>query len=866
MPQSTIDVHDLVRSHTERFVIEARIGSGGMGEVFLAEDRVLKRRVAMKAIRREHSQDSHLRHRLLREAERASQLNDEHIARIHDVAEHDGRTFLIMEYVEGLTLRAKLCEPLATEEFFSIAEQGLEGLAVAHRRGILHCDLKPENVMVTPTGVVKILDFGVARSLPTDETRENLEPSTPSLGGTLAYMAPEVLLGSAPDQRADIFSMGVVLYEALTGQHPFRGNRAKATAGRILQEKPDAMAGVVPAGLEPVIARMLAKDPAQRYQSCADVLADIRAVHSGREPVAPAGRAQRNLLLEGVAVLVIVVILAALLALKLGVRASWSSVPVAASSRQIVVLPFQPPAEDANSRAFASGLTEALAAKLGQISDRYPLEVVSASEVRAQKVNDVQKARTMLGAGLVLEGSLHQSGNTVRVIYSLVDTRTLRQVHSGVITADASNPFAVEDRVIQEVLNELDIELAKQDLGRMESHGTTRPQAYDSYLRARGYLQGYDQTENLDNAIAALRRSLEADPKFALAYAALGQAHIHKYAITHLPESVREAKDACTRAAELDGGSPDGEICLGMLFNATGDYAQAAQHLERAAQLDAGRDESYRALALSYEGLQRLNDAERALKRAIALRPQYWAGYKWLGRFQAAHGRNDEAVEQFQRVVELAPDSFGGYSNLGAVYVNQGKYADAIDALQRSIAIRPSAAALNNLGVAYFYLGKYVEAAHCYERAAQMTPNAYMIFGNLGEAYQQLRGRRQESRTNYAQALKLAEEWLAVNSKDGSARLDAALYAAMLGQKTKAEAYRKLGLSMSSHNPEARLRSALVLAQLHRDSQALEELQRSLDAGLSAAEITNNPAWNRFAGYRRYAAILAREPRKSPPS
>src|SRR5260370_19051218 len=294
-----------------------------------------------------------------------------------------------------------------------------------------------------------------------------------------------------------------------------------------------------------------------------------------------------------------------------------------------------------------------------------------------------------------------------------------------------------------------------------------------------------------------------------------------------------------------------------MLFNATGDYAQAAQHLERAGQLDAGRDDSYGGVARCYEGLQRVNGAEWALKRAIAVRPPYWAGYKWLGRFLAAHGRNDEAVEQFQRVVELAPDSFGGYSNLGAVYVNQGKYADAIDALQRSVAIRPGAAALNNLGVAYFYLGKYLEAAHCYERAAQMTPNAYMIFGNLGEAYQQLRGRRQESRTNYAQALKLAEEWLAVNSKDGGARLDAALYAAMLGQKSKAEAYRKLGLSMSSHNPEARLRSALVLAQLHQDSQALDELQRSLDAGLSAAEITNNPPCNRFAGYRRYAAILA---------
>jgi tetratricopeptide (TPR) repeat protein/tRNA A-37 threonylcarbamoyl transferase component Bud32 len=864
MSQTVIEVRDLVRSSAGRFVIKARLGSGGMGEVFLAEDRVLKRRVAMKAIRREHGQDTNFLDRLLKEAERASQLNDEHIARIHDIAEHDGRMFLIMEYVEGQTLRAKLREPLATEEFFSIAEQCLEGLAAAHRRGILHCDLKPENLMITPTGLVKILDFGFARRVASEETRDTLELSTPTLGGTLAYMAPEVLLGKAPDQRADIFSVGVVLYEALAGQHPFRADPTRGTAGRILREEPAPIPGVVSAGLEPVIARMLAKDPAQRYQSCAETLADIRAVHSGRKPGARKTGARMERPRQRIASLAVVVAMAGLVVLKFGVRAPWSSVPVAASSRQVVVLAFKPSAEDANSRAFANGLTETLTAKLGQIADRYPLEIVSTSDTRAQKVNDAQQARTILGATLALEGSLQQSGSTVRVIYSLVDTRTLRQVHSGVITADASNPFAVQDRVIEEVLNSLDIELAKQDRGRMQSHGTMQPQAYVSYLRGRGYLQGYDRSENLDNAIAALRRSLEADPKFALAYAGLGQAYMHRYAIMHRPESIGEAKVACARAAELDGSSPDGEICLGMLFNATGEYEKAAQHLERAVKLDASGDESYRALALSYEGLKRLNDAESALKRAIALRPQYWAGYKRLGQFEAAHGRYDEAIEQFRRVVELAPDSFSGYSNLGAVYVIQGKYAEAIDALERSITIRPGAPALTNLGAAYFYQRKYLEAAHSYERAAEMTPNEYKIFGNLGEAYQQVEGRHEESRKNYTQALKLAEQWLEVNAKDGGARLNAAVYAAMLGQATKAEAYRKSGLNMSSRDPEARKRSALVLAQLHKDSRALDELKRALDAGLSVTEITNNPAWQRFAGYPEYAAIIARERRKSP--
>lgn len=858
MPQTMIDACDLVCSRTERFVIKTRLGSGGMGEVFLAEDRALKRRVAMKAIRQEFNQRTNFRHRLLKEAERASQLDDEHIAQVYDIAEHDGRMFLIMEYVEGQTLRAKLREPLATEEFFSIAEQALAGLATAHRHGILHCDLKPENLMITPAGLLKILDFGCARRVPTQETRATVTSSL-GTGGTLAYMAPEVLLGGHPDPRSDIFSLGVVLYEALAGQHPFRGDPAKA-AGRSLQAGLGSIPGVVPEGLEPVIARMLAREPAQRYQSCADVLADIRGLRRRRKPVTASKSSSRTARsAQRVVVLALILALAVSLALKFGMRTSSAPAAVAASSRQMIVLPFRPPAEDSNSRAFANGLTEALAAKLGQIADRYPVEIVSASEARAQKVTDAQQARTVLGATLALEGSLQQSGSTVRVVYSLVDTRTLRQLHSGVITADTANPFAVQDRVIDEVLNGLDIELARQDRGRLQSHGTTQPRAYDSYLRARGYLQDYDRLDNLDNAVAALRRSLDADPRFALAYAGLGQAYVHKYAISRQPESVEEARNACARATELDSSSPDGEICLGMLFNATGEYEPAAQHLERAIKLDSGRDESYRPLAVAYEGLHRLDDAESALKRAISLRPQYWAGYKWLGRFQAAHGRYDEAAEQFKRVVQLAPDSFSGYSNLGAVYANQGKYGEAIDTLERSIAIRPSAQALNNLGAAYFYQGRYLEAARTYEQAAQMTPNAYMIFGNLGETYRQVQGKREESTKNYTQALKLAEQWLAINGNDGRARLHAALYAAMIGETKKAEAYRKSGIRMSSHDAEARLGSALVLAQFHDDTRALDELQRALDAGLSLSQITNDPAWKRFDRYPKYSAMIARE-------
>ena len=859
--QQAVRTSDFAGTRIDRFVIKAKLGSGAMGEVFLAEDSLLRRQVAIKVIRLEHGRDAAFHHRMQKEAERASQLNDSHIAAVHDLIEQDGRLFLVMEYVEGETLRARLREPLAGPEFFSIAEQCVAGVSAAHRHGIVHCDLKPENLMITPEGTVKILDFGFAQPSQEEGSAETLSCST--LGGTPGYMAPEVLLGGAPDKRSDIFSLGIVLYEALAGHHPFRVDPATSTADRIVRSDPAPLPRSAPPGMNAVLALMLAKEPAQRYQSCKEVLQDVSAIRAGHTPLLGKSRAhaerswpRKMIWLAATAMTMILLIALSLRSLRL--RMPWSAVPVSASTRQLAVLPFEPAAQDSNSRAFAGGLTETLAARLGEIADRDSLEIVSASEVRKQSVRDARHARSLLGATLVLEGNLQQSGNTVRITYNLVDTKSMRQVHSGVITADDANIFAVQDRVIAEVLKKLDIELAKEDRRRMEKHGTTQPQAYDYYLRARGYLQDYDRVNSLENAVAGFQRSLDLDPRFALAYAGLGQAFLHKYALAHSPEALEGANAACQNSVQLDPSGPDAEVCLGMLYNATGRYDAAARHLERALNLEPTRDESYRELAIAYEGLNRLDDAESLLKKAVASRPHYWAAHKWLGRFYEAHGRYDQAAEQFKRVVEMAPDSIDGYSNLGAFYVEQGKYAEAIDALERSIKIQPTASALNNVGAVYFYQRRYAEAARSYELATQLTPDDYRIFGNLGEAYGQIVGKQEESRRSYAQALKLADQRLSANGNDAGALLEAALYAAMLGQITKSEKYRKSGIGLSGHDPEARFNSALVLAQMHQDSRALAELDRALVAGLPASKVTDNPAWQRFATDPRFMAVMAR--------
>ena len=848
MAHPAVIIRDLVGSRVGRFVIKAQLGHGGMGEVFLGEDTLLKRDVAIKVIRREYSQDPAFRDRLLKEAQRASQLNDEHIAQIYDVLVQDEGVYVVMEYVQGQTLRQRLSQHLTVNEFFSIAEQCLAGLAAAHQHGILHCDLKPDNLMITPSGSIKILDFGFARKLEMPESSATL--SVVTSGGTPGYVAPEVLLGCSPDERTDIFSLGVVFHEALMGEHPFQRD---LHAIRIRC--------ALPVGLDELVRRMLASDPEQRYSTCAEVLADLNAIRAGHMPPTAPRRFTTSWSLRRTIAVLSVVILAAILVAAFTWRSSKTSSSNlgTAVTRQLVILPFQPSdSSDSSSRAFANGLTDTLSAKLGEISDRYRLQVVPAFEVRAQQVSDARRARTMLGAGMVLNGTLQRSGGTIRVTYAVVDTRSLRQMHSGVITADASNPFSFQDRVISEVLSSLDIELGNDDHVRMASSGTNSSGAYEHYLRGRGYLQEYDRKENLRNAIAEFQESAKDDSRFTLAHAGLGQAYTLLYVLEHKPELVTQAKEACAQAAQLDGRNPDAELCLGMLFNATGKYELAAQHLESALELDQNCDSCYRELSVAYEQLKRPTDAEAMLKRAIASHPQQWAGYKRLGSFYASLGRFDKAVSAFKRVVELAPDSISGYSNLGAVYIVQGNYSDAGKALEKSIAIQPTAPALSNLGAAYFYLHQYQDAARSYERAAQLSPNEYEIFGNMAEAYAQFQGNHDQSRSNYARALNLAEERLKVNPRDGAVRMDAALYAAMLGDRQKADEYRTTGLDLAPEDPEAWLRSALVHSQFHQDRKAVADLKRSLHLGLSPSEISNNPAWQRLAGNSEYQAMMVR--------
>ena len=448
---------DLTGTTIGRFAIRTRLGGGGMGEVYRAEDTKLKRPVALKRVTPAHGNREHFRRRFLREAECASRINDRHIAGVYDVLEENGELYLVMEYVEGQTLRERICQPMTLGEFLEIAIQCAEALAAAHARDVVHRDIKPDNIMLTPGGEVKVLDFGVAKHLPRSDqgdTSDSLQSRSTSFSGTPAYMAPEVLLEKNSDGRADIFSLGTVFYEALTGRHPFLADSFMATSNRILNYTPPPPSHFNPAISEEadrIVGKMLAKEPRARYATAADLLVDLNALSRGlehpdrllRRP--EAARPAPLWAIGATAAVLLVMVAGAVPSIRqpilegVGIKAT---IPI---RRTLVVLPCRAISADQAAQVYCDGLTESLTERLARSFNSRGVQVAPAREVRTRRVTKAAEARLELDAVAALEIVLSQTGDTVQIEYALLDTKTEQALDRQSVRSEASDPFALEE-------------------------------------------------------------------------------------------------------------------------------------------------------------------------------------------------------------------------------------------------------------------------------------------------------------------------------------------------------------------------------------------------------------------------------------
>jgi len=844
------------RSVTHYRVLE-QLGEGGMGVVYVAEDTRLGRRAALKFLPRDLTSDEDARKRFVHEAQAASSLDNQNICTVYEIDEtDDGSTFIAMAYYEGENLKKVIAgQPMTIENALDIALQIARGLEKAHAKGIIHRDVKPANVIITEDSVVKIVDFGLAKLAGRSHITR-----TGAVLGTAAYMAPEQLRGEEVDHRVDIWGLGVVLYEMVTGRVPFHAEYEQAIYYKIVNDEPDL--SEIPSRLAPLIEKCLQKDAANRFRSMTEVvheLTELRA-RSDRPSAMPAfdpGTLKRWV--RPAAAFLGILVLAASLSFPANRSALFGLIGInnLPESRHLAVLPFRNVSGDASADAYCSGLMETLSSKLSQF-EQFAGEqfwVVPASDVLSRSVRSAEEARSVFGANLVFDGSLNRSSEGSRLTLNLIDTATRRVLASEVLDYTSGNQIALQDAAVKLAANMLQMQMPSKADRVLTAGGTSVPGAEDFYLQGRGYLNDYQKPENIDTAIGLFERALEEDSTYGLAHAGLAEAYWRKYTGSNDAHWVDKAVYHGDRALDLDEMLAPARVMLGTTHLEMGRYEAAHDAFRQALEIDPVSVEAYRGRARAYEAQGKLENAEETLKNAISLRPSYWAGYNSLGAFYRRQGRYDEAVEQFKIVTALTPENAWGFQNLASVYFALGRENEAVEMFEQSLDIQPDYRVYSNLATYYFYKGEYATAAQMYEKALEMQELDYKVWGYLAESYYWVPDMREKAAPHYQRAIEMAQKLLALNPNDPDVLWRLASYYARTGDR--AEALSTL-LHLESLQPTA-LEILLGMGEAYETlgerERALHWIGEAVSKGYTLAEIERAPSLRALRSDPRYEDI-----------
>jgi len=717
-------------SQLGHYEIQSRLGAGGMGEVFLAEDSRLNRRVALKILRGNLANDAERMRRFVQEAKSASALNHPNILTIYEVGEINRTHFIATEYIEGETLRERMRRKFLTlRETLDVVLQVAAALNAAHSTGIIHRDIKPENVMIREDGYVKVLDFGLAKLVeqtPPDAEAETLLQALTQPGmimGTVAYMSPEQARGLAVDARTDIFSLGVVLYEMLCGQKPFTGETISHTIVAILEREPPPLkqtGKVVPVEFERIVEKSLAKKPEARYQTTKDLLADLKMLRNRLEFEAELERTSSSDL-KPVAQTQIS-------------RAETTTQTETQNS--IAVLPFANISADAENDYFCDGLAEELLNALAKIEDLKVAARTSAFSFKGKNV-EVSQIGNALNVKTILEGSVRKSGNRVRITVQLVNALDGYHLWSERYDREMKDIFDVQDEITLAVVEALKVKLLGEEKAALLQRYTDNPEAYELYLKGRYHYHKYTAAGWI-KAIEFFEQAIEKAQEFAPAHANLASALAFCWFFSVLPlnETVPKWEAATQRALEIDDRLDEAHSALARYrFYYEWNWTAAEREFLRAIELNPDNAEIHHQYGAFLAAMGRVEEALSEGDRALELDPLSLLVNLQVGWVYLFSGRLDEVIQLTRKMLEMEPNFHGAYLQMGLALGAKGMYEEAIEVYRKALALGSYEMALSGVGFNCARLGKRDEAYEIIDRLLETRAKRHIAAFNIARVY-----------------------------------------------------------------------------------------------------------------------------------